>query len=305
MPLTAYPGLLAGLGAPYLNVAPQLTTGRIFFVDSNYGKANNDGQDPLRPMTTLAAAYAKCRASRGDMVVMLPGHAETTSGISLATAGVKIAGVGFGRNRPTITSDGATADVVNAAAANLWLENFRIAGAAAACTALLDMSSAATDLTAAGMEFAQAATPLSGITIGAAHRFLFDHCTWIGTANGPDRCVSFEAKCNDWQILSPRFLFGTSGLDNELIKAVNVCTGYLIDDVLAVGLDALLVNFASSSAGAPDGFFASGKVMASAALTSIEDLVAAATSLGMAFGQVFANDATGKRGGNIPLTSAS
>jgi len=304
MAMTAYPHLLGFNGAPFLNVSPMLTTGKVFYVDSNTGKANNPGDDPARPVATLAQAHTKATASKGDYIVCMPGHAETVSGVALSKAGVRVIGLGVGRNRPTFTSDGTAADVFNITAANCYMENIRIAGASANCTALVDLSSAATDFYAVRCEFAQAATPLSGLTI-SADRFNLIGCTWIGTANGPDRAISLEARCADWTIISPRFLFGGNGLDNELIKAVNVQTGYLIDDVLAVGLDTLVVNFASSSAAAPDGLFASGKVMYSAAVTSIEDGVAAATSLGMAFGDLKAVDVTGKAAAKIPLATAS
>jgi len=305
MTLTAYPGLLAGFGAPYLNVSPVLTTGKVFFVDSSTGKSGNTGDDSLRPMATLAQALAKTRASKGDYVICMPGHAETTSAIAMSKAGVRVIGMGIGRNRPTFTSDATAADVINVTAANCMLENIRVVGAASNCTALVDLSSAATDFIANRCQFDQAATPLAGLTI-SGDRFQLIDCTWMGTANGPDRCVDLEAHLTDWQIIRPRALFGAFGLDNDFIRsAADAQVGYVIEDALLVGLDTLLVNFASSTATPPDGFFASGRVMTSAPIVSIETIVAAGTSLGMAFGTIYATDIVQTRGGQIPLTSAS
>src|SRR5438046_2423046 len=106
MPLTAYPGLLAGQGSPYLNLSPLVTTGKMWFVSSVIGRTNNVGDDPLRPMATLQAAYNKCRANYGDHVIILPGHAEnvtSAAGINFNIAGVTVIGMGSGAARPTFT----------------------------------------------------------------------------------------------------------------------------------------------------------------------------------------------------------
>lgn len=280
--------------------------GSIFFVNSTHASksdAPSSGGSPDQPFATLAYAITQATASKGDVIYLMPGHAETTTAIAMNKAGTKIAGVGFGRNRPTLTATTAVADLMNVTAANVELENIRLAGAASGVTALLDLGSAADDFYARRVSFEQAATPLEGITI-SAQRWTLEDCDFIGTANGPDRCISIEARSDQWKLIRPRILF-PAGLDNEIIKSVKVCLGYLIEDVRAVGLDTLVVNFASSSSGPPDGYFTGGTVMYSAAVTSIEDGVAAATSLGMAFGRLYAADVTGKASGLIPLTTAS
>ncbi len=106
MTLTAMPGLLAGQGSPYLNITPLLTTGKIFFVNSVVGRANNVGDDSLRPISTLQTAYNKCRADKGDYVVILPGHTENitaAAGINFNISGVTVVGFGYGADRPTFT----------------------------------------------------------------------------------------------------------------------------------------------------------------------------------------------------------
>lgn len=282
------------------------TPGEVFFVSSVTGTdAAGYGLAYDSPVATLDYAIGLCTASKGCVIVCLPGHSETTTAIALDVAGVKIVGLGFGQNRPTFTATTAATDLINVTAANCVIRNIRLVGAASGCTALLDLSSAATDFEADSCHFVQAATPLEGITI-SADRFNFHDCVYRGSADGPDRVFSLEAKCNDWRIERSRFLFGKNGLDNEIIKSANKAQiGYIIDDFIAVGLDALVVNFASSSAGAPDGLVGDGRVMYSAAVTSIEDGVAAATSKGTAFGRVYATDVTGKAAALIPLTTAS
>lgn len=121
MALTGYPGMLANVGAPYLNVSPLLTPGEVFFVNSVRGKAGSDGRDSIRPFATLMQAYAKCRANRGDLVVLLPGHTETITGAAgwaLGTAGVTILAMGHGSNRPTVTLGTAVGASIDVTAAN-------------------------------------------------------------------------------------------------------------------------------------------------------------------------------------------
>src|SRR5258706_7903870 len=106
MPLAGYPGLLAGFGPPFLSVSPQVTTGKMFFVSSVTGLANNVGDDPLRPLATWQQAYAKCRANKGDHIILMPNHAETlvsAGALTTTVAGVATIGMGVGANRPEIT----------------------------------------------------------------------------------------------------------------------------------------------------------------------------------------------------------
>lgn len=120
MPLTSHPGLLAALGAPYMNVNPLLTPGEVYFVNSVRGSNNNDGRDVLRPRATWQSAYNLCRANRGDQVCILPGHTENiiaAAGIALNIAGVTTLMFGHGANRPTFswtTAVGASLDITAA-----------------------------------------------------------------------------------------------------------------------------------------------------------------------------------------------
>ena len=121
MPFTAHPSLLAALGAPYLNASPLLTPGEVFFVNSVRGSNDNDGRDVLRPRATWASAYAKCRANRGDIVCLLPGHAETyiaAAAMVQNIAGVRTYAFGEGANRPTFTLSTDVAASIDVTAAN-------------------------------------------------------------------------------------------------------------------------------------------------------------------------------------------
>lgn len=76
--------------------------------------------------TTLAAAVAVCVASRGDTIVIAPGHTESISSstaLTLSIAGVTIVGLGIGSMRPTFTLDTANTATINVTAANIRISN--------------------------------------------------------------------------------------------------------------------------------------------------------------------------------------
>lgn len=100
--------------------------------------------DPLdlnsKLVTTLNAGLARCRASRGDVVIVLPGHTENISSadqMSSLVAGTRIIGCGYGTMRPTFTWTAATSTFLFDVA-NTSLENCRLflAGPHAAGTAV-------------------------------------------------------------------------------------------------------------------------------------------------------------------------
>ena len=279
--------------------------GDTIWVDSgaNGSNAVNDGSYE-KPYLTLDFAIGKCTASNGDAIVIKPGHAETTTAIALDVAGVKIVGLGYGRNRPTFTSTAAATDLIDVTAANCQLCNVRLVGAASACVSLIDGTSAATDFELHNCELVSAATPVELITWSGA-RLIVEDLTVTQSADGLNYIVVFEAGVDDfrfsrWNVHCPL------GIDNGLIYSGGFAhIGYIIEDITAVGVDGLIVNFISSTAAPPDGFFVSGNIMYSAAQTSVEDGVATATAKGMAFGRVYATDAIAKSSGLIPITTAS
>lgn len=103
-----------------------------------------DSEGVVRVHTTLTAALSACVASRGDVILVLPGYTETrTTALSLNKAGVSIIGLGTGSARPTITGSG-TIDAVSFDAANVTLENFVFAAP------LVDAQTSAVNFAAAG-----------------------------------------------------------------------------------------------------------------------------------------------------------
>lgn len=127
MPITNFPNGVSSFGLPVLP-GGVLTTGSVFFVHSGTGSAGNAGTDVSKPKATISQAIALCTASKGDIIFVMPGHAETISaagGITADVAGISIIGMGNGTNRPTL-SFSATASTFAISAANVTVANLRV-----------------------------------------------------------------------------------------------------------------------------------------------------------------------------------
>jgi len=102
------------------------TTGTYFFVDSATGSNANDGKDPDHPVATIDYAVGLCTANKGDVIVVMPNHAETVSaaaGIDLDVAGITVVGLGRGGQRPAITINGSSAGDIDVDAADITIKN--------------------------------------------------------------------------------------------------------------------------------------------------------------------------------------
>lgn len=134
MPISNYPkGFSAGItirGLPLLQTHP----GHVFWVsnattllEGQRGGSNGNKGTFDSPFATIDYAVGQCTASRGDIIMVKPGHAETittAAGLILDVAGVAIIGMGSGSLRPTLTfSTNATANIP-ITAANVSMQNF-------------------------------------------------------------------------------------------------------------------------------------------------------------------------------------
>jgi hypothetical protein len=105
--------------------------GTMFFVDSVTGDDGNAGRAPSNALATLDAAIGKCTANKGDVIIVMPNHAETVtgaSGITFDVAGVTVIGLGHGAQRPRFLMDGGTTVTAVISAADVSLENLVFSG---------------------------------------------------------------------------------------------------------------------------------------------------------------------------------
>lgn len=125
MPITNFPNGVSSFGVPVFPGIPP-TTGTYFFVGNAAGSNGSDGNSglsPNQPLSTVDAAIGKCTAGRGDIIVVMPGHAETVTATSIALdiAGIQIIGLGTGALRPTFTFGAAAATITVTGANCAWV----------------------------------------------------------------------------------------------------------------------------------------------------------------------------------------
>jgi hypothetical protein len=128
MSLTNFPNGITSFGIPIIGSGAQIpaTTGKYFFVHSGTGSNDNSGTTPDSPLATLDNALGKCRDSKMDVIVLMPGHSETITGaggITLDKIGVYVVGLGTYDLRPRFLMDGGTTVTALITAANCSIEN--------------------------------------------------------------------------------------------------------------------------------------------------------------------------------------
>lgn len=119
------------------------TPGNVYFVNSATGSdASGYGRRPDAAFATLAYAFSSDTVTSGDVVYVMPGHAETVNAagdITMDIAGVRVVGLGRGSSRPTFTYATDTASTWLITAANVRVENVLIT-----CTGTIDVANAIT-----------------------------------------------------------------------------------------------------------------------------------------------------------------
>jgi hypothetical protein len=186
---------ISGIKLPM--IGNELIGGKVLFVQSTHEKASNSystnggwGLTPDKPLATLRYALTKCTAAKGDIIVCLPGHAETsnatTGTMTITPAGITILGVGKGDNRPTFTMDGAIQGF-NITADDVQISNLRFTGTAATSTAASRlMRVAASDVTVVGCRFEHVGTTLKMynlVVTFSGDNIKFDGCEFVNAAS--------------------------------------------------------------------------------------------------------------------------
>lgn len=133
MPVSSYPnGFADGItirGVPLVQSYP----GKVFWVyngtalqSGQRGGSNGNRGTFDSPFATIAGALLACVASRGDIIFVKAGHAESiasATALILNVAGVAVVGLGNGSLRPTLTFTTATTANIPVTAANVTVSN--------------------------------------------------------------------------------------------------------------------------------------------------------------------------------------
>lgn len=129
MGLTHHPNGISSFGMPVIGGGGRMTTGNVFFVDSGATNASdgNLGASPDKPLATLNGGLTRATASNGDIIFLMPGHAENCSSATtqvIDKAGITVIGIGESDLRPTFTFT-ATGGSFEMDSANCVVENVK------------------------------------------------------------------------------------------------------------------------------------------------------------------------------------
>ncbi len=153
--------------------------GKVFYVNNSsvlapgqsVGGSNGNDGTYNRPFSTIDYAIGRCTAARGDIIYVMPGHAETVDAagdIALDVSGVAVVGLGEGELRPILTFDGSdTTPTVTISAANTTWKNMVHKCNEASLATMIHVT--ATDVTIEDCEFRDGTqSGLGFVSIGTA-----------------------------------------------------------------------------------------------------------------------------------------
>lgn len=239
------------------------STGRIFLVaksgitneseiKATYAGVTYPDGTPLL-YTTLAGALASCVASRGDTVMIAPGHTETitaAAGSGVTVAGVRVVGLGLGTLVPTFTFTTAVAASFNVTASNVWIENIIF-------TCGIDNQTAMVNVTGTDVRFQNCTFNTNSGTVGAAlgiltgatsDRLMVNNCRFVGPATNSGTTTTAQIQYEsavDIQITNSYF---TGKMTQAILNTATVLRGLIANNffVVATGTKFLAVAAAST-----------------------------------------------------------
>jgi len=215
-----------------------MTTGDWWFVDSATGTdAVGYGKDPDSPFDSIDYAMSQATASKGDTVLVMPGHTETVASaaaLDFDCAGIKVIGLGWGDTRPVVNLT-ATDSTVEFNADDMHIENLRFKGSIADLVVGLDIKTGCDDLTIKNCEIGGAASStemLKHVTIEATNdRITFDGCYFKEPIGGDaTTCIFTEGAFTNLLIQNCLFWGDWSTAVLDLDAAAVTTNGLIVRD---------------------------------------------------------------------------
>jgi hypothetical protein len=207
--------------------------GDAWFVDSGHAAASDAvgfGQNPDAPCATWDYAVGLATASNGDVIFLMPGHAENLAGatsVAMDKAGIRVIGLGQGALRPTFTAT-AAAGCIAISAASCSIENIILTN-----TGTFNFSNGFT-VTAADAAFKDVAIRDSAadsefvvgiLTDTNANRLVVDGLDYVGLVGG-DAAASIIRLigADDVRIRNSRFYgnWTTAGIEMKTTACLDV-----------------------------------------------------------------------------------
>lgn len=228
--------------------------GDVLYVDSGAGTSSGPGFSPDAAYATLIQAQSAATASKDNVVVVAPGHAEAVSGAAAMTfskAGVRYQGVGSGRGRPTLTWGTSTAAQIIVSGARVTFSNFvfDFTGIDAVVAAI---SVTGADVAFEDCEFitnsATAGCVLGILTAATADRLRIERCRFIGPATNSGTTTTAQVKHEVGVDFVIKDCYFTGKMTQAILNATTNLRG-LIDNnrfVVATGTSAITMAAAST-----------------------------------------------------------
>lgn len=213
------------------------TTGKVFYVSSGTGlNAIGRGLEATRPLATVDYAINQSRASKGDFIIVMPGHAESytaANGFDADVAGITILGLGDGAARPTFTFADTDATIA-IGAASVTIANVRFLAGITDIVTGLSIEAGGDNFTLVGCEFPIPGTAtfefLSAITLASgANDAIFKYNVYRDGAT---------SAANYWLDASAGIVTGLKLIGNDIfgrfaaaaVYSNKVHTGMLLQD---------------------------------------------------------------------------
>lgn len=321
MPISSYPnGFMHGLsvrGMPIQVAYP----GKVFFVnnssvlaDGAVGGSDGNSGTYRAPFGTIAGALLACTASRGDIIMVMPGHAETVSsatGMAINVAGVMIVGLGNGDVRPTITLGTATSATVAVSADNVCMSNMLFKANLADIASAITLSTAK-NFTLMDCEFRDNSSILNfarvlttGATSNAIDGLMLDKVNMYGLGATANSCLVKMVGTNDRVTIRGCYVAHAAVTDAGLMP---ISTGKVVTNLICRDNIFNLVGATSATTGTlitTDGTTNSGVLIGNAvqSLDATSEILVTASS-GLRFFNNYSSAVADKSGYLLPAADA-
>ena len=267
MPITSYPnGLPSGVTIRGMSVN-MLFPGNVLWLNnaavpglSAVGGSDNNAGDYAHPFNSLAGALASANvvANRGDIICVMPGHAETISSataLALNKAGVLILGLGQGDLRPTFTLDTANTANIKLSADNMAISNcvFKANFAAIASLFTVTTGSTAKNFVLSNCEFRDNSAILNfakivttNVTSNAADGLCIEDCNFFGLGATSNTALVSMLGTNDRVTIRNNYIAHKATTAAGIMP---IATGKVVTNLRMVGNICNLVGAAGLTTG--------------------------------------------------------
>jgi hypothetical protein len=275
MPASNYPnGFANGItirGIPITQAHP----GQVFWVSNAAAaqlaghKSSSNGNKGTfdAPYATIAYALSQCKAGRGDIIMIKPGHAENigaAAALACSVAGVAFVGLGSGSAVPTLSWTAAAA-TITVTAANVSFVNMKFVNNFANVVTMFAVAATGDGLSFENCIWTDTSTILNAIdfitlTTGADDLW-FSDCRVVGKSASNDSFVKGVAHDGfRMQNCHLQFDVAQTSVVGLLIASGNVTNAWIKDSLFRSNIDgAVFIDFdgTACSGGVTNCYFSS------------------------------------------------